>query len=206
MTRYSHLNGCFWLFSLKFWEVAGTNKWYFVIVWMQVQWWRYHEMVGTLKPCLLQKILFELFAFTGRGDTKTLGTSARARTTWWNFHYFYRPQRSWAKVMFLQGSVILLTGGVSASVQAGIHPPRAGTPPKTRNTPQGRYTTQDQVHPPPPGPGTPPRAGTPPKGMYPPWDQVHPPKTRYIHQDQVHPPKYGQWVTSTHPTGMHSCF
>ena len=35
------------------------------------------------------------------------------------FH-FYRPQRSWVKVMFLQASVILLTGEGSASVHAGI--------------------------------------------------------------------------------------
>ena len=27
--------------------MAGTYKWYFVILWMQVQWWVYHEMVGT---------------------------------------------------------------------------------------------------------------------------------------------------------------
>ena len=33
----------------------------------------------------------------------------------------YRPQRSWGKVMFLQASVILSTGGGgSASVHAGI--------------------------------------------------------------------------------------
>ena len=42
---------------------------------------------------------------------------------------YYRAQRSWAKVMFLQASVILSTGwgGVSASVHAGI-PPRSKHP------------------------------------------------------------------------------
>ena len=41
----------------------------------------------------------------------------------------YRPQRSWAKVMFLQASVILFTGGrMSASVHAGIPPPREQNP------------------------------------------------------------------------------
>ena len=46
----------------------------------------------------------------------------------------YRPQRSWGKVMFSQACVILFTGGVSASVHAGIPPPlgadtsRADTP------------------------------------------------------------------------------
>ena len=33
--------------------------------------------------------------------------------------FYYRPQRSWGKVIFSQASVILLTGG-SASVHAGI--------------------------------------------------------------------------------------
>ena len=50
-----------------------------------------------------------------------------------------------AKVIFLHLSVILFTGGVSASVHAGIpHPPGA-------DTPQSR-------HPPPPGADTPPRS------------------------------------------------
>ena len=54
--------------------------------------------VGTLKPYLMQKNLFELFALTGSGDTKTLGTNtctisctiAHAQeqwATWWNLHY-----------------------------------------------------------------------------------------------------------------------
>ena len=49
----------------------------------------------------------------------------------------YRPQQSWGKVMFLQASVILLTGGGgSASVHAGIPPPPgADTPTKTRRPP-----------------------------------------------------------------------
>ena len=37
----------------------------------------YHEVVGTLKPYLMQKNLFECFALTGGGTQKTLGTSAR---------------------------------------------------------------------------------------------------------------------------------
>ena len=97
---------------------------------------------------------------------------------------FYRPQRSWAKVIFLQASVCP-RGGVSASVHAGMPPPPPGadprtrhtTPPQTRHTtPQTRHTTPppDQTHHPPgpdtppphprtrhtrpPGPGTPPKA------------------------------------------------
>ena len=41
---------------------------------------------------------------------------------------YYRPQRIWPKVMFLQVCVILFTGG-SASVHAGIVPPGARQPP-----------------------------------------------------------------------------
>ena len=48
---------------------------------MQVQWWGYHEVMGTVKPChevvrilklyLMQKHLLELSALTGGGDTST---------------------------------------------------------------------------------------------------------------------------------------
>ena len=68
---------------------------------------------------------------------------------------FYRPQRSWGKVMFLQVSVILLTGGGSTwpGTPSGTrYPPRDQVHP-----PQTRYTPPDQVHPPLPRPGTPPR-------------------------------------------------
>ena len=69
---------------------------------------------------------------------------------------FYRPQRSWGKVMFLQASVILLTGGgVSASVHAGI-PPGADTP-LGADTPW-EQTLQEQT---PPGSRHPPGADTP---------------------------------------------
>ena len=27
MARQSHLSGCFWLFTPKFWEMAGTYEW-----------------------------------------------------------------------------------------------------------------------------------------------------------------------------------
>ena len=132
--------------------------------------------------------------------------------------------------MFLQASVILLTGEEYLTPPPDLEqthppeqtPPQPGTPPPTRYTPPGpgtppgtRYTPQDQVHP--PGPGTSPGPGTPP------WDQVHPPRTRYpppgpgtplgpgTPPNQVHPPdaehagRYGQWAGGTHPTGMQSC-
>ena len=80
----------------------------------------------------------------------------------------YRPQRSWAKVMFLQASVILSTRGVSASVHAGIPhpleqtPPRADTPHRP-DTPPGADTPQSRQPPPPPRSRhtLPPRADTP---------------------------------------------
>ena len=90
--------------------------------------------------------------------------------------HFYHPQRSWGKVMFLQVSVILLTGG------RGIpHPPWADplgvdttptpTPsrPPSRQPPRSRHPhppeqTPWSRHPPgadPPGADPPPRADTP---------------------------------------------
>ena len=58
-----------------------------------------------------------------------------------------------AKVMFLQVSVILSTGGVSREPPGTMkNPPQdQGEPPRTKETPL------DQADPPPPGPGRPPR-------------------------------------------------
>ena len=83
--------------------------------------------------------------------------------------YIYRPQRSWAKVMFLQASVILSTGG-SASVHGGI-PPREQTPPQIR-------PPREQTHPPPVADTTP-RARLP--RTRPPPDQAPPPGSRLQH-------------------------
>ena len=53
-------------------------------------------------------------------------------------HFYYRPQRSWGKVIFSQASVILFRGGGSASVHAGIPPPRPGRqPPRPGRHPPG---------------------------------------------------------------------
>ena len=82
-----------------------------------------------------------------------------------------------AKVIFLHLSVILFTGGRgSASVHAGIPPPREQT------------TPPDQT---PLGADTPPRADTPPEQTpRPPGKQT---------------PTYGLRAAGTHRTGMHSC-
>ena len=60
---------------------------------------------------------------------------------------YYRPQRSWAKVMFLQASVILSTGGEVVCLSAcwdGIpprsrHPPLGPDPPRIRHPPRSRH-------------------------------------------------------------------
>ena len=91
----------------------------------------------------------------------------------------YRPQRSWAKVMFLQASVILLTGGVSASVHAGIHPPWEQTLPPKADTPWSRQPPKADTPPSrPPEADTPqtrhPRPDPPEADTHPPWDQTPP--------------------------------
>ena len=79
----------------------------------------------------------------------------------------YRPQTKFAKVMFLHLSVILSTGGGSASVHAGIpppqsrHPPGTDTPPGT-DAPPGTDTPWDQTHTHTPGVTHPPGADTSP--------------------------------------------
>ena len=113
--------------------------------------------------------------------------------------------------MFLQASVILLTGGVPDTPRLGADthpPPGSGTHPRSRHPPW------DQVHPQadtlprtsyPLGPDTPPRPGTPPQ------DQVHtpgadPPLGPGTPPDSEHAGRYGQHPGGTHPTGMQSCF
>ena len=101
---------------------------------------------------------------------------------------FYRPQRSWVKVIFSQASVILITGGGSASVHAGIpltplplgpgRPPRLGRPQDQADT-----LARPGRHPYPPGPG---RHTPPPRAE--------------------HTWRYGQQVGGMHPTGMQSCY
>ena len=61
----------------------------------------------------------------------------------------YRPQRSWGKVMFLQASVILLTGGVPPPLPRNQTPPPEQTP--LGNTyPPNYVPPRDYVYPPPP--------------------------------------------------------
>ena len=76
--------------------------------------------------------------------------------------------------MFLQASVILSTGGVSASAHAGVPPP-----PRSRHAPPGADTPPPpqsrQSHPAPPGSDMPPPQSRHPLEQIPPWEQTPPP-------------------------------
>ena len=107
---------------------------------------------------------------------------------------YYRPQRSWAKVIISQASVCpqggcppqCMLGYTPQDQQTLPHPPEQADPPDQTHTPQARQT--------PPGPGTPPGSRphqtrqTPPEadfsrgvsasvhaGIYPPWTRQTPP-------------------------------
>ena len=118
--------------------------------------------------------------------------------------FYYRPQRSWGKVMFLHLSVILFTG------EGGVWSP-GQTPPGT-DTPLGRH---------PPGQTLPCPWQTPPLGQTPhPGRQTHTPLSRPPpgrHPPGRHPPctdtpgRHPPPPATTaadgmHPTGMHSCW
>ena len=126
---------------------------------------------------------------------------------------FYRPQRSWGKVMFSRACVILFTRGVSASVHAGIpphppeqtpsrgrHPPRADPPgsrlpradtPWEQTPPRGRHpleqTSPRSRHP---------QAETPPWEQTPPLEQT-PPRSRHRPRSRHPPEQTPPW--SRHP-------
>ena len=102
--------------------------------------------------------------------------------------YYYRPQRSLGKVMFLQVCVILFTGGVCLS--ACWDAPPEQRPPWSR-PPRSRH---------PRGADTPLGADTPPGSRQPLGaDPPHPPGAE-------HATRYGQRARGTRPTGMQSCF
>ena len=70
VARLSQLRGCFWLFTLKFWEVARTYELSFYLksnaasVAVNIRWWGHSNTTRWLKK-------FELYAVTGSGDAKT---------------------------------------------------------------------------------------------------------------------------------------
>ena len=105
-----------------------------------------------------------------------------------------------AKVIFLHLSVILFTGGVSASVHAGI-PPLEQTPNREQTPPQSRHPPITRSRPPrantlpppeqttPPGSRhTPPGSRQPPLGAdNPPWEQTHTPLEADTPPEQIPP-------------------
>ena len=103
--------------------------------------------------------------------------------------YYYRPQRSWAKVMFLQASVILSTGrGCLPQCMMGYHPPGADTPLQEQTPPHGADTPPSRH----PLEQTPPRADTPgsrhPLKQTPPGADT-PPQSRHPQLWSRHPPE-----------------
>ena len=71
----------------------GIYEWYFVILRMQVQWWEYHEVVGTLKPYLMQNNLFELIALTVGGNARVVAPLPTTETPGETFtNYFWENQ------------------------------------------------------------------------------------------------------------------
>ena len=130
------------------------------------------------------------------------------------WYHNYRPQRSWAKVMFLQVCVILFTGRCLPQCMLGYHhppgadtatPPQEQTPPWEQTHPKSRCAPQADIHPPeqtPPKSRCPPSRHTPPKSRHTPRSR-HPPRADTPSGKQT--PAYGQWAACMHPTGMHSC-
>ena len=119
---------------------------------------------------------------------------------------YYRPQRSWGKVMFSQASVILFTW-------EGVYPSMHWADTHRAYTPLGRHPRQT-----PPGrhqPGqTPPDRH--PLGRHPWVDTPRPDTSLGRHPPGRHPPEQTPtWpepppptataVDGTHPTGIHSC-
>ena len=84
--------------------------------------------------------------FTTTGTSRVVLFAVWRSKINWRPH-FYRPQRSWGKIMFLHVSLILFMEGGSAPLHAGIQPlgPEAGTPPD--QAPLGPGTPQSRPHP-----------------------------------------------------------
>ena len=107
----------------------------------------------------------------------------------------YRPQRSWAKVIFLHACVCPQGGkGVCLSACCDAHPPWTRPAPPQEQTPHPReQTPPDQAHS--PWEQTP-RTRHPP-GADPPWSR-HPPGTRHTPWEQT-PPGPGTPPDQAHP-------
>ena len=88
------------------------------------------------------------------GYYRIRSTSVRYVLYWNAFLFYnYRPQRSWAKVIFSQVSVCPRRG--SASVHAGIYPPGTRPPPLRDQIPPETRPPRHQTPPPAPDPPAP---------------------------------------------------
>ena len=114
--------------------------------------------------------------------------------------HFYRPKRSWAKVMFLQASVILSTGGgvclsacwdTTTTPKEQTHPPRSrcrhppeqtAPPPRADTSPGSRHPPQEQMQTP--------LCSRHPPGSRPPWKQT-------FSQEADTPPEADSSIRST---------
>ena len=74
VARYRHLSGCFWLFALKFWEMAGTYEWWLCSKMNAARVGGVGGGRGT-QPLFAANKNFELFESSGSGDAKTLSTN-----------------------------------------------------------------------------------------------------------------------------------
>ena len=95
-------------------------------------------------------------------------------------------------------SVILFTGGMSASVHDGINTPPGSRHPWEADSPWEADPPANRHHPPPREADPPPRKQTPLEVDTPPWE-ADPPCA-------VHAGRYGQQAGGAHPTGIHTCF
>ena len=133
-------------------------------------------------------------------------------STWVNIiSDYYRPQRSWAKVIFSRACVknsVQRGEGVWLSACWDTNPPPLPPPEQTQPPPIPLGADPQSRHPP--------RADTPgadiPPGADPPGSR-HPPTPWSWHPLpwELTPPgkqtaAYGQRAAGTYPTGMHSCF
>ena len=79
---------------------------------MHVQWWGYHEVVGTLKPYYMLKNLFELILLKDNRDGKTLGARARTRAheppgeTFTTKYIFVVPPIQFLKILEVNNSFV----------------------------------------------------------------------------------------------------
>ena len=98
--------------------------------------------------------------------------------------FFYRPQRSWGKVIFSQVCVILFTGGWGGGLpqcMLGYRPPWEQTPPPEQTPPKQTPPRADNPQEQTPLPGSRPPEQTPSRPDTPrtdtPWEQT-PPRCR----------------------------